>query len=205
MCPPLLPPPPPPPPPPAHGAKTNTLPPNHPTLPPYGPPGSSLVSLLIYNGHPFKDHWAYFVASQKKPNLGVKIHATGSVSTGFVFEVKRSHDLRNTEDIPTKIVPLAWVDGMHFDADKGQMLGNGRSNEEVIDYEPVCGFERALFKVAVPEKSLVGVKESQREGAARRRVVQRDCQTWIVESAEQLVRDGIFSDDAAGYVRAIQQ
>ncbi|KAL4982943.1 hypothetical protein BDW68DRAFT_169830 [Aspergillus falconensis] len=199
-------PPPPPPPPPALAIKTNTVtPPKHPALPPSGPPGSCLVSLLIYNGHPFKDHWAYFVRSQKNPELGVKIHATGSVSTEFVFEVKRNHDLRNTEDIPTKIVPLAWVDGIYFDEDEGRMLGKDNGDEELIDHEPICGFERALYKVEVPGKSLVGVEETKREGVARRRVVQRDCQTWIVESAEQLAQDGIFSGDVAGFLRAIQQ
>ncbi|RDW93824.1 uncharacterized protein DSM5745_01146 [Aspergillus mulundensis] len=200
---------PPPPPPPTIIAKTiiPTLP-NPPKVPPIPSPGSSLVSLLIYNGHPFKDHWAYFVGSQKLPNVGVKIHATGSVSTGFIFEIKRRHDVRASEDIPTKIVPLAWVDARYFDEER--MLGldgvEGGSNlEEVIDYEPVCEFERALSRVQVPEKSLVSVGMSTSEDASRRRVVQRDCQTWIVESADHLVRKGMFNRDVAEYLHAIQQ
>ncbi|KAL4912143.1 hypothetical protein BDW62DRAFT_195328 [Aspergillus aurantiobrunneus] len=165
-------------------------------------PGSFLVNLLIYNGHPFRDHWAYFVQSSKDKNLGVKIHATGSVRDGFVFEVKRRHDMRHNEDVPAKIVPLQWVDGELFD--ESAMLGDSDS-EETLDYRPVCKFERELYKVSVPGKSLVGIQDTPREDAGRRKITQRDCQTWIVEAADQLVGDGIFRRDVADYLRAIQQ
>lgn len=35
--------------------------------------------------------------------------------------------------------------------------------------------------------------------------MQRNCQTWIVESAAQLVKEGIFDEQVATYVRAIEQ
>ncbi|KAL4910991.1 hypothetical protein BDW74DRAFT_4586 [Aspergillus multicolor] len=199
----------PPPSPPAITTRTNApKTPSPPQLQATGPPGCFLVSLLIYNGHPFKDHWAYFVGSQKNSSLGVKVHATGSVSTGFVFEIKRRHDVRTSEDIPTKIVPLAWVNGMYFD--EGRMLAWGDlgpkgQREEIIDHEPCCEFERALHKVEVPGKSLVSVDMATSEDASRRKVVQRDCQTWIVKSSEHLVRTGIFNSDVAVYLTAIQQ
>ncbi|KAL4787338.1 hypothetical protein BJX76DRAFT_354286 [Aspergillus varians] len=201
----MSPPPPPPPPPATTDSKpNNTTPPPSPPVPPTGASGSSLVNLLIYNGHPFNDHWAYFVQSCTCKSIGVKIHATGSVRTGFLFEVKRRHDLRNTADVPTQVVPLQWVSGMFFD--EGAMLGSehGVGEEGVVDTEAVCGFERALKSVGVPGKSLRGVEDAPRERAGRR-ITQRDCQTWIVESAEQLVRDGIFMEDVADYLRAIQQ
>ncbi|KAL2816646.1 hypothetical protein BDW59DRAFT_153123 [Aspergillus cavernicola] len=198
---PLPPPPPPPPPPSAIGLRTNnTTIPHPPSVPPHSPPNSFRVSLLIYNGHPFNDHWAYFVQSHANPDLGVKIHATGSVSTGFLFEVKRNHNLRDTEDVPTKSIPLHWVDGILFN--ETDMLGDGG---ERIDHEPTCGFERSVYKAKVPGKSLMSVSAISGEEAGRRKIVQRDCQTWIVESADQLVVDGIFVNDVADYLRAIQQ
>ena len=37
------------------------------------------------------------------------------------------------------------------------------------------------------------------------KVTQRDCQTWIVESANQLVKDHMFSKETANYLCIIQQ
>ncbi|BCS24062.1 uncharacterized protein APUU_40506S [Aspergillus puulaauensis] len=195
---------PPPPPPPAVTAANQ---PNNPTVvpapavPPAGPPSSVLVHLLIYNGYPFKDHWAYFVQSRQHKHIGVKIHATGDVRTGFIFEVKRNHNLEATEDIPTKVVPLQWVDGALFDE---ATISGDDEKEEAIDNKPVGEFEEALYKVDVPGKSLVGIDDVPREGAGRK-VTQRDCQTWIVESADQLVKDGIFKSEVVDYLRAAQQ
>ena len=35
--------------------------------------------------------------------------------------------------------------------------------------------------------------------------MQRNCQTWIIESADQLVADGIFHADVAAYLHALEQ
>ncbi|KAL4797604.1 hypothetical protein BDV19DRAFT_358377 [Aspergillus venezuelensis] len=198
------PPPPPPPPITMQTTPTNTTVKPPPIAPPETVPGSFLVNLLIYNGHPFKDHWAYFVQSRKTSNRGIKIHVTGSVRTGFIFEIKRKHDLQNTEDIPTQVIPLAWVDGALFDGIGDSLDGLG---EEAVQYTPVCKFERTLYAVPAPEKSLVDVLNgpAQDVGAFRRRIVQRDCQTWIVESARKLVNDGIFVDEVADFLNSIQQ
>ncbi|KAL4947911.1 hypothetical protein BDW69DRAFT_189759 [Aspergillus filifer] len=167
-------------------------------------PDSFLVNLLIYNGYPFKDHWAYFVQSHRNPNRGTKIHVTGSVRTGFTFEIKRNHNLQDTEDIPTKVVPLAWVDGALFNGIGDSQDGQG---EEVIEYVPVCGFERALYKAPAPEKSLIDVldESAQDVRVPRQRLVQKDCQTWIVESARRLVEDGIFADEVVVFLTSLQQ
>jgi hypothetical protein len=39
----------------------------------------------------------------------------------------------------------------------------------------------------------------------RKKIVQRNCQTWIVESADQLVADGIFTREVADYVHSKKQ
>ncbi|KAF4781494.1 hypothetical protein HER10_EVM0012717 [Colletotrichum scovillei] len=189
----------PPPPPQPLVAKASTPPPAPPppTVPPTGPPGAFLVELLIYNGSPFKDHWAYFVRSHTEVDVGVKIHATGDVRNGFKFEVKRSHDLTNTSDIPTKRVPLQWVDAQHFDEDV--MLNWG---VEEIDERPVCGFEASAYKAKAPEKTLNAAEDKDSSG---KKVILKDCQTWLVEAAGYLVEDRMFSPEVSIYLHAIKQ
>lgn len=144
--------PPPPPPPPAVMKNPTSMVPKPPLVASMGPPGSFKVELLIYNGSPFKDHWAYWVRSQTNPDIGIMIHATGDVRNGFEFEIKRCHDLKKTPNRPTKRVPLQWVDGKYFD--EKAMLNNG---ERKIDKIPVCPFEVSAYKVKAPEKTLNAV------------------------------------------------
>ncbi|CAK46086.1 hypothetical protein An12g03130 [Aspergillus niger] len=197
---------PPPTPPPAPGpppVQAHTPPePQPPTVPTTGPKGSHLLELHIFNGHPFKDHWAYWISSPDDPRVGVKIHATGDVRNGFVFEIKRSHDLRTSPDIPIKRIPLQWVDGRYLD--QGKMFNGGL---EKIENLPVCAFEEVLSKVKVPGKSLNSVNSDGELVGARvgRKVVQRDCQTWIVESMGQLVREGIVGRGVEEFVCKIRQ
>jgi hypothetical protein len=119
-----------------------------------GSTGAFLVELLIWNGFPFKNHWAYFVRSHTDPDIGVKIHATGDVSNGFVFEIKRSENLQTTDDAPSARVPLQWVDAQYFE--EKAMLNHG---EYKIDHSPVCGFEECVQKIRPPGKSLNTVGE----------------------------------------------
>ncbi|RDH35975.1 hypothetical protein BDQ94DRAFT_139481 [Aspergillus welwitschiae] len=197
---------PPPTPPPAPGpppVQAHTPPePQPPTVPTTGPKGSLLLELHIFNGHPFKDHWAYWISSPDDPLVGVKIHATGDVRNGFIFEIKRSHDLRTSPDIPIKRIPLQWVDGGHLD--QGKMFNGG---VEKIENLPVCAFEEVLSKVKVPGKSLNSVSQEGNlgEDGVGRKVVQRDCQTWIVESMGQLVRKGVVGREVEEFVCMIRQ
>ncbi|OAQ59559.1 hypothetical protein VFPPC_03789 [Pochonia chlamydosporia 170] len=167
-----------------------------PTVPAHGPPGATLVELLTYNGYPFKDHWAYFVQSQGDPDLGVVLHATGDVINGFSLEFKRSTDLKATDDLPSSRIPLQWVDGRFFN--EKAMFNNGPT----VDSIPVCIFESSVSKVNAPEKSLNSVDTAP---SSRTAVKQRNCQTWIIESADQLVKDGIFSAETASYLRGAEQ
>ncbi|EFZ01949.1 hypothetical protein MAA_03178 [Metarhizium robertsii ARSEF 23] len=182
-------PPPPTPPPPPPGPLGSTPTPSVPSIKrpivaPTGPGGSFLVELITYNGAPFKDHWAYWVRSQSDPDIGVQLHATGDVRNGFSLEFKRSHDLRDTGNIPSTRIPLQWVDGRYFD--EKTMLNNGIHK---LDTVPVCMFEASASKVDAPGKTLNSISTT----------------TWIVESADQLVKDGIFKAETAAYLRSVEQ
>ncbi|PWI66192.1 hypothetical protein PCL_05410 [Purpureocillium lilacinum] len=192
-----IPSPPPPPPPPAFESVAPRPTPRPPTVPPDGPAGAFLVQLFVFNGSPFKDHWAYFVRSNARHTQGVVLHATGDVNNGFRLEFKRMHDLDTADEVPSEIIPLQWVDAQYFD--ETAMLNNGNP---VIDAVPVCPFEASACKVKSPGKSLNSAAEI---AEPRKRVVQRNCQTWIVESADQLAADGIFSREVAAFLHASEQ
>jgi hypothetical protein len=40
------------------------------------------------------------------------------------------------------------------------------------------------------------------QGSSRTKITQRNCQTWVLESAEQLVREGVFEQRVVDYLRA---
>ncbi|KAJ5940762.1 hypothetical protein N7516_000930 [Penicillium verrucosum] len=168
---------------------TSISPDSKPAVSLVGPIGAFMVELLIWNGSPFKDHWAYFVRSDADPDIGVKIHATGNVRSGFEFEIKRSENLRTTDDIPSTRVPLQWVDASYFD--EKAMLNDG---EYKID-----------IRLSVASRGVLTRSKLQGKSKPGRKVIQRDCQTWIVESADQLHRDNILSNGVAAYLHAIKQ
>ncbi|KAG2412997.1 hypothetical protein HFD88_010556 [Aspergillus terreus] len=176
---------PPPPPPPLIAKNTaSSSAPTPPEVHPNVPPGGFLVELLIYNGAPFKDHWAYFIHPSKRSELGVLMEAAGDVRNGFKIEIDRSHDL--AANPPTKRIPLQWV-----------------GHELFGDDNPKPGFEASACKVEAPGKTLNAVDDIA--APTGRKVKLRNCQTWIVESADQLVEDGIFRPEVAGYLHAIEQ
>ncbi|KAF4976811.1 hypothetical protein FDECE_18428, partial [Fusarium decemcellulare] len=180
-----------------HGSASNPSPIQAPVVAAKGPAGALLVELVIYNGSPFKDHWAYFVRSSTHPSIGVIIHATGDVRNGFRFEIKRNYDFSVTSTKPTSRIPLQWIDPKYVN--ENVMRNNGIYKS---DSAPVCGFEVSVHKVKAPEKSL---SAAQANIVPKKRVVQRNCQTWIVESADQLVSDGILDPKVAAYLHAIKQ
>ncbi|EGX88141.1 hypothetical protein CCM_09277 [Cordyceps militaris CM01] len=171
--------------------------PTPPSVPPNGPAGALLLELLTANGYPFKDHWSYFLGSRGNADVGVVVHATGDVAHGFRLEAKRAFDLGGPGNAPNKRTPLQWLDARHFD--EQAMLNHGVL---AFDAEPVGAWEESVHKVRAPGKTLNTVGE---EGAPGKKVTQKNCQSWIVESAEQLVADGMLSPDVAAYLRALEQ
>jgi hypothetical protein len=74
------------------------------------PQGALLMHPITFNGSPFMDHWAYWIAQGTEADIGVVIHATGDVRNGFQLEIKRSHDLSAPGNEPTAKTPLQWID-----------------------------------------------------------------------------------------------
>ncbi|KAF5617825.1 uncharacterized protein FTJAE_12484 [Fusarium tjaetaba] len=184
--------PPPPPPPSFRSPATDaSSTPQAPVVPESSSAGGLLLELIKHNGAPFNDHWAYFVRSSSSPSVGIVYEATGDVRNGFQRQIRRNHDLNS--DPPSTRIPLQWIDATFV-------------NEELMLHAqepiPVCTFEESLYKVKVPEKTLNNATESE---APKKRIVQRNCQTWIVESADQLVADGIFLSNIAAYLHATKQ
>ncbi|EXM19423.1 hypothetical protein V3481_017838 [Fusarium oxysporum f. sp. vasinfectum] len=184
--------PPPPPPPTFRAPTTGDRPtPQAPVVLENVPAGGLLLELIKHNGAPFNDHWAYFVQSSSSPSVGIVYEAIGDVRSGFQRQIWRNHDLNS--DPPSSRIPLQWIEGVFVD--EGLMLNSQGSI-------PVCIFEESLHKVNVPEKTLNNTTESE---APKKRIVQRNCQTWIVESADQLVADGILCLEVATYLHATKQ
>ncbi|KAF5612365.1 uncharacterized protein FSUBG_1442 [Fusarium subglutinans] len=183
---------PPPPPPPFRAPVTDaSSTPQAPVLPEDGPTGALLLELIKHNGAPFNDHWAYFVRSSLSPSVGIVYEAVGDVRSGFQRQIRRNHDL--TSDPPSSRIPLQWIEAKFI-------------NEELMLHDqgsiPTCILEESLHKVNVPDKTLNDASQSE---APKKKIVQRNCQTWIVESADQLVVNGILSPDAAAYLNATKQ
>ncbi|KAH2768779.1 hypothetical protein KXW60_005272 [Aspergillus fumigatus] len=174
-----------------------TLPP-----PPPPPPPPPLSAGVVPAPAPAPQPEPPTVAALLEPSSSnFKIHATGDVRNGFEFEIKRSSNFRTNELPPTKRIPLQWVDGQYFD--EKAMSNNG---EHKIDNVPVCQFEASAHKIKAPGKSLNTTSDvSSSAGNVGKKVTQRNCQTWIVESAEQLVKDNIIRREIADYLCAIEQ
>ncbi|KAL2136974.1 hypothetical protein VTI74DRAFT_11156 [Chaetomium olivicolor] len=225
----ILPPPPPPPPPPPKSIFPPASPPSQlsslkpipePDIPATGPPGFVEISLLVYNGYPFANHWEYFVASPHDRDAGVVVQAAGDVRAGFWLEVKRGVNLRLAENRVEERVRLGWVAADLFaggSSEDGEdnlgmevVFGLGKDGmvtkgEVVVERTPRCEFEKMLFKVPAPEKTLRAVGDGGGQVERRTRIMQRNCQTWVIESAEFLVREGLFEQGAVDYLRARTQ
>ncbi|KAL2127944.1 hypothetical protein VTI74DRAFT_9934 [Chaetomium olivicolor] len=127
--------------------------------------------------------------------------ATRSRTTGvFSFEIKRSLDFTQTSKKP-QLINLQWVDGTHF---KEDMWNNGTYKVENPGH-PVCPFEVSAAKAPPPAKTLNAVDDLVPTSNPPRKITQRNCQTWVIEAAEKLVRDGMLDQAALDYLRAKKQ
>ncbi|KAK4203151.1 hypothetical protein QBC40DRAFT_318501 [Triangularia verruculosa] len=204
------PPPPPPPPPPAPAPAPRPTPITPASAQPWltvAPPalnrprtGYILVSLAIYNGYPFKDHWAFFLRQSSSASNGILVHAEGNVRDGFIFEIKRNHDFAVTGNVPA-LIDLHWVDGRFFNQG---MWNNGHHRVERPGV-PTCPFELSVARAPAPRRSLNPVEERAPTPARPARIRQRNCQTWIVEAGAMLVQDQMIPEDVLEYLLAIKQ
>ncbi|KAL2116119.1 hypothetical protein VTJ04DRAFT_10374 [Mycothermus thermophilus] len=200
-----------------------------PSIPATGPPNTLLLSLLVYNGYPFCDHWEYFISaappappvaesestatspddeSSHPSDVGTILQAKGNVRNGFVLEAKRGWDISRPENRPDRRVRLGWVDRGLLEPVEvslfGKGLGSGEGDPVVEENcEAICGFEKIVFRVPAPEKTL---RDVDVQGVEKRtRVTQRNCQTWILETAELLVEKGVLDRSVIKYLEATKQ
>jgi hypothetical protein len=148
----------PPSPPPAPSFRTaTTLPrPAPPVIDGNGPAGALLLELLVYNGAPFNDHWAYFLRSSSNSNIGVYMDAQGDVRNGFDLQVKRQHDVSQESPQPSSQIPLQWIEGRFANE---HTIPDG---EDGTGYQlkPMSNFERSILKVKAPTKTLNAVAQT---------------------------------------------
>ncbi|KAF5664353.1 hypothetical protein FHETE_7110 [Fusarium heterosporum] len=151
------PPPPPPPPPPS---SYRTIPFSSRPVPPIVTgdvfTGGLLLELLVYNGAPFNDHWAYFIQSDFNSDVGVYIDAQGDVRNGFKLQIKRGHNITEETPRPSVRIPLQWVESQFLN--KTAMFDT--QNNTSVDTMLVCDFERSVFMVPAPTKTLNTVARS---------------------------------------------
>ncbi|KAM5361433.1 hypothetical protein ACJZ2D_013123 [Fusarium nematophilum] len=148
--------------------------------------------LVMYNSRLFPAHWALWVPSREIPDVGKRIHAEGDVATGFTVTFERNYDIGSTGR-QHQILPLAEVDESHL-ADvpgarstESKLMGNIKAHDTV---------EEVALRVPAPGPSLRSASS-----APRSRVEIRNCQTWIYDLVDQLVREGIVDESALKRVK----
>ncbi|KAK4113386.1 hypothetical protein N656DRAFT_823982 [Canariomyces notabilis] len=169
-------------------------------------------------------------AGPVNPDFGTRIQAAGNVRDGFWLEVHRGWDLgcaRDGNRPPDGRVGLAWVKGELFESFEGEGAdgegdghGNGHGDERgerraASEREPRarCRFEQIVLSVPAPERSLRAVhghghhdgEEADAGNGRRKKITQRNCQWWIIESAERLLKEGIFDQRVPEALRAAKQ
>ncbi|KAK3984642.1 hypothetical protein QBC44DRAFT_336666 [Cladorrhinum sp. PSN332] len=215
--PPSPPPPPGPPPPPIIPSASSKQPTPHIITISPAPPQENAVlfSLLTYNGQPFMDHWEYFLStstpSLSHPSPGVSLSPSGNVRTGFWLQVARGRDI-SAQNRPDAIIPLQWFPRELFGSEWDAALENGKGElEGDLDTKPdLFGkFEQVLGRVELPGKSLRDASApsggEEKSSTKKKRITQRNCQTWIVESGQELARRGILEERVVEYLKATRQ
>jgi hypothetical protein len=115
-----------------------------------------LLELLVYNGAPFNDHWAYLLRSSHDSNIGVYIDAQGDVRNGFDLQVKRQHDVSQESPQPSSRIPLQWIEG-RFANEQTIPVGEDGTGYQL---KPISEFERSVLKVKAPTKTLNAVAQT---------------------------------------------
>ncbi|RDB28930.1 hypothetical protein Hypma_016124 [Hypsizygus marmoreus] len=141
------------------------------------------VYLLIYPSPLFAAHWALWLPNDNaaKEALGKVIQVTGNVATGFEHQFKRNYDLSDTARAST-LLALGHIGGEH-------VVMNGPE----IDNIAIDTMEEKALSVEAPGPSLRSAGDVK---AGRTRVNIRNCQTWLVEYVDVLIRDDILDYSA---------
>ncbi|KAK3369363.1 hypothetical protein B0T24DRAFT_632451 [Lasiosphaeria ovina] len=188
--------PPPPPPPPAPVAVKPAAPARAPTPPVVADTspitGGYLVELYIYGGAPHKDHWAFFIRSHDNSVKGNMIHVEGDKRKGFTLEFRHGHNSDISGRAPSQVIPLQWIDKKYVK----DPLYFTFVKETPKTHTAAGEFETIVAKVHAPEPSL---------NTAEGKKTPKNCQNWICEAGEQLVKDGVFGEHVATFLEKKRQ
>ncbi|GLB35867.1 hypothetical protein LshimejAT787_0301550 [Lyophyllum shimeji] len=151
--------------------------------------------LIVYKSPLFAAHWSLFIpfksSSQPDKGVGKIIHAVGSLAEGFTVEFKRHY--RPAMDSRSKtFVALGPVAEEYF-KDAGDL-----DAAETVDVSPIDDLERRAMLVPPPGKSL----HSASVGGTKTRINVQNCQTWMAQYIDLLVREGVYPDAALVAVKA---
>lgn len=111
-------------------------------------PSERPIQLLVYNSRLFNAHWSIFVPRVDDPDVGSRLHATGSVVGGFTLEFVRNYsilsDTRPLQRIDLAVVP--W-----------DCIKDTAGDEEIVDtgrVTPIDRLEEVIITIPAPGPSM---------------------------------------------------
>jgi hypothetical protein len=78
------------------------------------------------------------------------------VRNGFELQLKRDHDLSQDSPRPSSRIPLQWIEGRLTDEQATLDREHGMGDQ----LKPMSEFEKSVFKVKAPLKTLNAVAQS---------------------------------------------
>ncbi|OAL55170.1 hypothetical protein IQ07DRAFT_582700 [Pyrenochaeta sp. DS3sAY3a] len=142
------------------------------------------ISLVVYNSRLFPAHWALWIPSLSDPNCGKRIHAEGDALTGFVVYFERNYNISTTTRTH-QVIPLAQVLD-HYVID---VPGDGTCSRDQTPHDYI---EQFALLIPAPGASLASATSSE----PRQSVTISNCQTWVRNVVEALVKDGVMDRQA---------
>ena len=105
------------------------------------------IQLLVYDNRLFNAHWSIFVPRRDNPDVGSRLHATGSVVGGFTLEFVRNYNVLS-DNRPLQRIDLAVV--------PEDCIKDTTGDEEIVDTDatPIDRLEQVIITVPAPGPSL---------------------------------------------------
>ncbi|PVI04890.1 hypothetical protein DM02DRAFT_725567 [Periconia macrospinosa] len=142
------------------------------------------IHLLVYNSPIFPAHWALWIPSTAKPDVGKIINAEGDAANGFEIAFERNFDLA-ASGRRHQVILLGQVLDEHVVDVEGD--GSQSTDTTARDY-----MEQVALSVPAPGPSLISVSSQ----GPRQRVAIQNCQTWLREFVAALVQKGAMDQSA---------
>ncbi|KAI1295278.1 hypothetical protein F5Y03DRAFT_371858 [Xylaria venustula] len=147
------------------------------------------IYLIVYKSPLFPAHWALWVPSKAKPNIGKRIHAEGDAATGFRLSFDRNYNI--TQDSRKyEVLTLAEIE-------QDLVLDTPGDGTNSVDAEPRDAVETVAAKVPPPGRSLVSSSSSSRGT----KVQIKNCQTWLAEVVGALHKEGMLDSRAVEIIK----